>query len=434
MKIQSSRHRLFGQISVPGSKSHTIRACLFAALAMGTSYIRNPLQSQDCLSVLDVIKNFGCKVQCGKDVWIIEGIGNKWSQPGFVIDCGNSGTLFYFITGILSTVSGISVITGDKSICTRPVDDELRAIRQLGAKAYTTRNGVDAPPVIIEGPVCAGTVTLKGNLSQHVSGMLLAGVLTKGITRIIVEEPKEIPFVMMTVDWLEYVGIHVNYDKKSNRWYEVIGPNSFSNIDRVIPSDWEGVAFPLAAGILTNSPLTIINVDNSEVQGDKAVIALFRQMGAEIELDEVACSISVKNATYPLKPINANLSNFPDSLPMLAVTAAFADGTSRFFDIGVCRLKESDRIKLLHVELNKLGVNVTEGPDYLEIHGRGGAGMHGAVCESYGDHRIAMALAVCGLALPDGEKIIVKDAECSSVSFPDFYDIMNTVGACFKEV
>lgn len=434
MKIESTKHSLQGALSVPGSKSHTIRACLFAALGDGTSYVRNPLPSQDGLSALNIAKSFGCRVKQERDVWVIEGIGSKWPQPGFVVDCGNSGTLLYLCTGILSTIPGISIITGDKSICTRPIEDELKAIRMLGADAYTTRKEKDAPPAIIEGPVKAGTTRLKGNLSQHVSGLLLAGALTEGVTRIELEEPKEVPFVMMTVSWLESLGIHVDYDREKNSWYEIKGPNRFSAIDRAMPSDWEGVAFPLAAGILTNSPVKIENIDTSDVQGDKAIVDIFRSMGADIVLDEEECSVSVKSVRYPLKPIEANLSDYPDALPMLSVAAAFAEGTSRFTDIGVCRLKESDRIKLMHVELNRLGVDVTEGPDYLEVHGKGGRGMHGAVCESYDDHRIAMALAVCGLALPEGESIIVNDAECCSVSFPGFYDTMNSVGACFKEV
>lgn len=430
MKVLSQHRRLFGEISVPGSKSHTIRACLFAGLAQGQSRIMNPLPSGDCLSAVRVLREFGCTVElCGKD-WIINGIGNSWNQPGFVIDVGNSGTLLYLLSGIVSTIPGYSILTGDKSICTRPIEDLLQAIRQLGAQAFTTRNSVDAPPVIIKGPIKPGTVKLKGTLSQYVSGLLIAGSLVEGKTRIELSNPKEIPFIMMTITWLNSMGVSVDYDKYYFKWLEVSGPNQFKPFEISIPSDWEGVAFPLVAAIITDSAIIIDNIDTSDTQGDRAIVDVLRDMGANIEIDIDNRRLLVKGGNR-LHGIMYNLSNFPDALPILAVAASFAEGISRFTDIGVCRLKESDRISLMKKELMKFGVDVMEGEDYLEIHGFGGQGMHGAEVESYDDHRIAMALAVCGLAMEPGQIVVVKDAECCDVSFPKFFEVMNTIGAEF---
>jgi len=427
MIVTTKPSSIHGELSVPGSKSHTIRACLFAALGTGTSVIENPLPSADCLSALRTVEQFGAKVIQKPTQWIIEGIGAKWKQPGFVIDVGDSGTLLHFITGIVATLEGYSVITGDKSICKRPIEQQLLGLRQLGAEAFTTRKNVDAPPVIIKGPVHAGCTHIEGKLSQHVSGILMAGALTQGTTRIELSNPKEIPFVKMTIDWLASAGIKVRYDQERFRWLEIDGPNNFPPISRVIPSDWEGVAFPLAAAMLTSSTLTITHLDYSGSQGDAAIVDIFKQMGGNITIDSSTNSLTVQGGES-LHGVTVNCSDFPDALPMLSVVAAFVQGTSRFIDIGVCRLKESDRVTLMKRELEKLGADIVEGPDFMEVHG--GHPLHGGVVESYDDHRIAMAMSVCGMALQEGN-VMVKDAECCSVSFPGFYELMNKVGAAF---
>jgi len=427
MNVTTRPSSIHGEITVPGSKSHTIRACLFAALGTGTSIIENPLPSADCLSALRTVEQFGAKVTKKPNQWIIEGIGTKWPQPGFVIDVGDSGTLLHFITGIVATIEGYSVITGDKSICKRPIEQQLLGLRQLGAEAFTSRKNMDAPPIIIKGPIHAGCARIEGKLSQHVSGILMAGALTQGTTRIELSNPKEIPFVKMTIDWLASVGIKVRYDQERLRWLEIDGPNNFPSINRAIPSDWEGVAFPLAAAMLTSSKLTITHLDCSGSQGDAAIVDIFKQMGGNITIDPSTSSLTVQGGK-PLHGVTVNCSDFPDALPMLSVVAAFAQGTSCFTDIGVCRLKESDRITLMKKELEKLGAEIIEGPDFMEIHG--GRPLHGGVVESYDDHRIAMAMAVCGMALHQGN-VTVKDAECCAVSFPGFFEVMNNIGAAF---
>lgn len=429
MNIITKPSSIKGSLFVPGSKSHTIRACLFSALSKGRSVIENPLPSADCLSAVRVIEQFGAKVTQGPDTWTIDGIGTHWKQPGFVIDVGDSGTLLHFITGIASTIDGYVVISGDQSICKRPIRQQLLGLRQLGAEAFPTRENFDAPPVILKGPVHAGLARIDGSLSQHVSGLLMAGALTKGRTRIELSHPQEIPFVLMTVQWLASIGIHVDYDEREFKWYEIEGPNEFPAINRAIPSDWEGVAFPLGAAMLTDSTLDITHLDCKGNQGDAAIVDVFREMGADIAIDEEKGCLTVHGGKR-LHGVTVNCSNFPDALPMLSVVAAFADGVSRFTDIGVCRLKETDRISLMKKELEKLGAEVHEGPDFMEVVG--GKKLHGGIIESYGDHRIAMAMAVCGMALPEGS-VVVKDAECCAVSFPGFFDLMNTVGAGFKE-
>lgn len=435
MNVISKKMSLSGSVSVPGSKSHTIRAGIFAALASGTSTIRNPLPSADCLSCLDVIAAFGAKVDKLPGVWKVTAPEQGLSVPSRVVDVGDSGSVLYFMTPVAATLPGWTVITGDASICTRPVDGLLEALRTLGAEAFTTRLDSKAPPAVVKGPFLPGHVEMEGNLSQQVSGIMMAAPRLLGKTVIDLRNPKEKPFLLMTCRWLESVGIRVVYDESKLDHFEVTGPQAYASFDRTIPSDWEGVAFPLVAAIITGSALNIEHVDCTGSQGDEAIVGILQEMGADVELDLATETLVVNGSGKNRDPVRLsggsfNCAGFPDAVPSLAVAACFAEGDTTLTDIGVCRLKETDRITLMREELAKLGASCDEGPDWLTIHGTAGKGLHGGVVDSHDDHRIAMALAVAGLAI-EGNGVTVRDAECCAVSFPGFYDIMNGIGAGF---
>lgn len=438
MNVTARKTTLAGSLSVPGSKSHTVRAGIFAALASGTSVIRNPLPSADCLSCMDVIQAFGARVTMEPGIWTVTAPEGGIRLPDRVVDVGNSGSVLYFMTPVAATLAGWTVMTGDASICTRPIRGLIEALKQLGAEGFTTRPDSPAPPAVIGGPLHAGRVALEGNLSQYVSGILMAAPRVSGTTVIDLSNPKETPFIKMTCDWLESVGIQVSYDPARLDHFELTGPQPYRSFDRAIPSDWEGVAFPLVAAVITGSPLEIEHVDCTGSQGDEAIVDILRAMGARIELDRSRETLVVnggRDAAGKVSPVDLrggefNCAGFPDALPSLAVAAAFARGDTKLTDVGVCRLKETDRIALMREELGKLGASVDEGPDFLVIHGSGGENLHGGLVESHDDHRIAMALAVAGLAIPEGA-VTVRDAECCAVSFPDFFGTMNSVGAGF---
>ena len=433
MNVVSRKHTLSGSICVPGSKSHTIRAGIFAALASGTSVIRNPLPSADCLSCLNVIQAFGASVSIEPGIWKVTAPKNGLTLPSRVVDVGNSGSVLYFMTPIAATIPGWTVMTGDASICTRPIRSLLQALHDLGAEAFTTRPDTDAPPVVVKGPFRPGPLNMEGTLSQQVSGLLMATPLLSGTTVIDLRSPKEKPFLKMTCKWLESVGIGVVYTEALDH-FEISGPQKYQPFDRVIPSDWEAVAFPLVAAIITHSRLDITGIDCSGSQGDAAIVDILKEMGADISINTETAILTVNGNTNAdpvrLRGCSFDCAGFPDAVPSLAVAACFAEGDTILTDIGVCRLKETDRIALLHQELAKLGASLEEGPDYLLIHGTGGHNLHGGTVDSHDDHRMAMALAVCGLAIP-GQGTIVRNVECCAVSFPGFYDSMNANGAGF---
>ncbi len=459
MNITASRTTLSGSIQVPGSKSHTIRALLLASLAEGTSHISNPLPSADCLSTAHAVPLIGAKVDFGNssanaaepgNIWTVTGAGKNVHLPSDVVNVGDSGSLLYFMTPIAATFEGWSIFTGDDSIRKRPVSHVVDALRQLGASAYISRPGADGCPIVISGPIDAHhTVTTGGELSQYVSGMMMAATRLNGTLHIELTNPKETPYLTMTKQWLESLGASVSMSADFKH-IEVNGPLAIKSFDRTIPSDWEAVAFPLVAALVTGSEITIINIDDSGSQGDSAIVDVLKSVGAKMTWNKINKTITVSGGmqylttkNLPCGELHVDLSGFPDAVCALAAIACFVEGDTYIEDIGVCRRKETDRIVVLREELTKLGAAVEEGSDFLVIHGHSPVcedgsknefwTMHGGTVESYGDHRVAMSLACLGLGLAEGEKVIVKNAECCAVSFPHFFDIMNKIDANFRE-
>ena len=458
MKITTSKTALSGSIQVPGSKSHTIRALLLASLAEGTSHISNPLPSADCLSTSRAIPLLGATVSLGDEksnMWTVIGAGTHAHLPTDVVNVGDSGSLLYFMSPVAATFDGWSVFTGDESIRKRPVVHVVDALRQLGAQAYITRPDSEACPMIIKGPIDAShTVTTDGRLSQYVSGMMMAAVRLNGTLHIELTDPMETPYLTMTRKWLESVGVPVTLSDDFKH-ITVTGPVQLKSFDKTIPSDWEAVAFPLIAALITDSEITITDVDGSGTQGDDAVVSILQSLGADIEWNKQQETLIVRGmkkarncngrlSTEQLAhgELHVKMSDFPDAICALAAVSCFVEGTVVLEDAAVCRRKETDRIVVLHEQLNRLGAIVEEGADSLIIHGHspvnsdGSANrafvLHGGEVESYNDHRIAMSLACLGLGLAQNEHVVVKDAECCAVSFPHFFEKMNSIGANYR--
>lgn len=453
MYIVSKKSRLSGNICVPGSKSHTIRALLLASLAEGTSCIKNPLPSADCLSTAAAVPLIGADVDLSLSVegepgteWVVRGAGKKVHLPYDVVNVGNSGSLLYFLSPIAATFSGTSVFTGDDSIRSRPVLHVVDALNQLGAESFVSCPDRNGCPLIIRGPVKSGVVRTEGEVSsQYVSGLMMAGILIDGGIRIELSNPKETPYLTMTQKWLEKVGVScfISDDFKK---IEVKQKKDLKSFTTVIPSDWEAVAFPLVAALIADgSKVVIENVDSSGTQGDDKIVDVLKSVGGNIVWDKSSETITVSSSrlstkTLPGGELHVALSSFPDAVCALSVAACFIEGTTVLEDAAVCRRKETDRLKVLTVELTKLGAEVEEGEDYLIIHGHSPVlsdgspnpefKLHGGEVKSYGDHRMAMSLAVLGLGLPSGE-VVVNDAECCKVSFPNFFEVMKQINADF---
>ncbi len=457
MKISSQKSKLSGRVSVPGSKSHTIRALILASLAEGTSHIKNPLPSNDCLSTVQAVKQIGAEVSLPEGqsatsgtaasspaVWTVRGAGKNLHLPDSLIDVGNSGSLMYFLCPVLSTFAGECTFTGDESICKRPVNHLIDALNQLGGKASSLAEGGVTPPFKFCGPIDVNkTLTTDGKLSQYISGFMMATSRLNGTLHINLTDPKETPYLTMTKIWLESVGVPCTISEDFKK-ITVTGPVAIKAFDKTVPSDWEAVAFPLVAALISGSEIVIEGIDGSGSQGDDKIVEVLQRVGADINWNKEDCTLTVRGRegvkglsakNLPDGVFRVTISPFPDAICALAVAACFVEGTTVITDVEICRKKETDRIWAMKTELRKLGADIEEGDDCLIIHGHeGGAGLHGGEVESYKDHRIAMSLACLGLGLPAGESVIINDAESCSVSFPHFFEVMNSIGAGFKEV
>lgn len=424
MEISVKKSKIAGQMEVPGSKSHTIRAVFIASLASGTSTIKMPLVSEDTISALRTASILGAWIKRGDDtVWRISGTGGHLLQPAGTINMGNSGTGLRLFTAMAALGNFKVTFDGDSSLRTRKMGSLLDALSAMGAVTESVNGQC---PLSITGPVDGKDVLVDGKTSQFLSALLLMSPMLKHNTTIHVSKLNERPYVHLTLDWLNRQGIHIKYDENMT-CFEVPGGQKYKPFSTLIPVDFSTAAFPLLAAAVTGGEVKIPNLDFNDTQGDKAVFEFFSGMGVKITQDD---HFTIVKGPRKLKAFDLDLNATPDALPVLAVAAACADGVSRLRNVPQARIKETDRIACMSAELRKMGVAVEELEDGMVITGGKLKGCRDL--QSYKDHRIAMALAIAGLAA-DGESI-VKDADCVAVTYPAFMENFKSVGADFSDV
>jgi 3-phosphoshikimate 1-carboxyvinyltransferase len=420
MIIQALKSRLSGKVAIPASKSHTIRAIAIASLADGVSQIRNPLASQDTLSCVAAYQALGAKIDTSNpNCWTVRGLHGKICPEKNTIDVGNSGTTLAIALGsaALSDPGTEITFTGDYQIQSRPVGRLSRALTQLGATSWTVK-GNDCAPVVVKGRLQGGSVQIECPTSQYLSSLLLACPLADGDSTIDVPLLYEPDYAKMTLDWLDKQ--HIRYSRQDMRQFTISGRQSYKSFDLPVAADFSSATFFLCAGALLAEELTLTGLDFADSQPDKSVAEYLKNMGADIRID--ADKVIVRKSE--LKGIDIDMNRTPDALPAMAVTAAFASGTTRLMNVPQARAKETDRIACMAKELSKLGADVEETPDGLTIHG--GKKLHPAELHGYDDHRIVMALSIAGMAL-DGQ-LCVDTAEAAGVTFPDYVPLMNSIG------
>lgn len=405
-------------IRVPASKSHTIRALLIAAMADGESRLINPLDSADARSCIDACRCFGAEVNTGLrtadglNLWKVRGTGGMFPAVIDTIDVGNSGTSLYLAAGLAALANTAIKFTGDEQIQKRPVKALLEALSDLGAEIKISGNN-GCPPFSIRGPLLGGKTSIECPTSQYLSSLLICTPLAAGDSTIEVPLLMEKPYVEITLRWLERQGI--NYENENFERFIIPGGQSYKSFEGVIPGDFSSAAFPLCAAAVTGSKLTLSGLDVTDSQGDKAILDYLKQMGCEVSAD--ADSVTIIGAKQ-LRSADIDLNNTPDTLPAMAVTACFAKGTTRLYNVPQARLKETDRIAVMQQELSKLGADIEEMEDGLLIHG--GKPLRGCRVEGHSDHRVVMSLAVAALG-SEGETII-SDCEAVDITYPGFFE------------
>lgn len=418
--------KLCGKIEIPPSKSHTLRAILFASLADGVSIIKNYLLSKDAEAMIDACRLFGAKIDVSETQISVTGLNGKIAYTEDVINARNSGIVLRFCAAIGALGKYPIVITGDESIRhQRPMRSLLEGLSELGASAVSMR-GDGYAPVIIQGPIKSSKVTIFGEDSQPVSALLIAAAFANHPIEICVENPGEKPWIALTLHWLKRLNIpyeHCGYEK-----YQLFGNATYSGFEYTVPGDLSSAAFPIAAAIVTQSELTITNIDMSDPQGDKELISIFQKMGANIEIDEKHRSLQVKKGSQ-LSGIKVDINNFIDAITILAVVACFAKGETLIENASVAKQKECNRIACTVKELRKMGANISETEDGLLIKK---SKLHGAEVYSHCDHRMAMSLTVAALGAEDITTI--SDIECIAKTYPSFLKDFNSIGAGIKEI
>jgi len=402
---------------MPGSKSHTIRAVAIASLAEGDSIIESPLSSADTLSAVSCYRRLGAQIQCETN-WRITGTAGRVRVPDDIIDVGNSGTTLRFALGSAALLAeGAAVFTGDHQIRNRPVGALLASLNDLGAHCFSTRSTGKAP-VVVQGTLTGGQTNIEAVTSQYLSSLLINTPLAARDSIIEVAKLNEQPYVEMTLKYLDEQKI--DYTNENFQRFRIKGGQSYRGFEKRIPADFSSATFFLCAGAILQGPLTLEGLDFNDPQGDKAVVDFLRRMGADIKIE--GSTVTIKQSG--LKGIDIDLNATPDALPAMAVTACFAQGTTRLYNVPQARLKETDRIAVMAQQLQAMGADITEQPDGLTIQP---AQLHAADLQGYGDHRVVMALSLAGMAV-EGETII-DTAESVAVTFPDFFTLMQSVGA-----
>ena len=418
MKVTSHKSTLNGTVDVPGSKSHTIRALIIGALADGESIIEEPLKSLDTLSAAAAVSHFGARVDMNSMPWTVRGVGGKPSVPDTVIDVGNSGTTLYMIMGTSSLADGWTILTGDEQIRRRTASYLIDALSGLGVELFSTR-GNGMAPLAIHGKMKGGETKVAGISSQYVSSLLMACPLSVGHSNITITELNERPYVHMTLDWLNRTGIHLEINDDMT-CVDIEGNQSFLPFSRRIPGDFSSATFLVCAGVLAGGELMLRGLEMDDPQGDKAVIDILRNMGADITTEQNCITVHGSS----LKGIDIDMNAIPDALPMLSVCGSFAEGTTVLHNVAQARIKETDRIAVMAAELGKLGADIRELPDGLVING---TGLRGGNVHGHGDHRVVMAMTVAGFAAEN--KIAVDTAESAGITFPGFWEKMRSAGA-----
>lgn len=410
-------------ITIPGDKSISHRSVMLGSLANGTTHVHGFLTGEDCLSTIACFKKMGIEIELdGTDV-TVHGKGlNGLKAPTETLDVGNSGTTLRLMTGILSAQPFSCTVTGDSSIQKRPMDRVEKPLKQMGAEITGQGGEKILAPLHITGHSLKGThYTLPVASAQVKSAIILAGLYAEGKT--IITEPEA------TRDHTEIMLNHFGADIKRNGNDITVTPVKELYAKEIfVPGDISSAAYFMVLGaVCPDSDITIKNVGINPTR--TGIITVLENMGANITLlnertvsGEKVADINVKY-TPSLKSTTVEGDIIPkliDEIPVIAVAACFAEGTTVIKDAQELKVKESNRIKTVVNELKKFGADIEETDDGMIIKGK--CSLKGAVCDSHNDHRIAMSMAVAGI-MAEGSTTI-KDSQCVDISFPTFFSLL----------
>jgi len=414
--------RLEGEVWAPPSKAYTHRMLIAALLSNGTSKIANPLVSDDTEATSGAVKAFGAKAELQEKCWTISGV-DSLRAPEKPIDCGESGATLRFMIPVAALAPGSSIFTFGSSLERRPVAPLLQSLKQLGTESSLELKEGKSLVRIHGGGIRGGKTSIRGDVSsQFISGLLFACPRMKLDTEVDVTTPLESrSYVQMTMEVLSKHDIRVSASEDFTR-LKVPSNQTYKPCDHEVPGDFSSASFLLAAAAVTPSKVKVKNLDRHSIQGDRAILDIMAEMGSKVRAGDECVEVQ---GGQRLNAIEVDARDTPDLVPVCAVLACYSKGGSRIYNAKRLRYKESDRLASLHLELKKMGAEITMKEDELII--RGPCTMHGATINPHNDHRIAMACAVAALGARGETKI--QNSECVSKSYPRFFDDLRLLGA-----
>ena len=414
---------LHGEITVPGDKSISHRAVMLGALANGTTHITGFLMGEDCLSTIDCFRKMGVSIDVSDKEVVVEGVGlHGLTAPECELYTGNSGTTTRLLSGILAGQSFTSTMNGDATIQRRPMGRVMKPLREMGA-SIEGKDDNFCPLTMHPSELHGIEYRLPVASAQLKSAILLAGLYAEGQTTVIEPAPSR----DHTERMFRALGVEI---ETNGNVITLNPPEDLHAVDIAVPSDISSAAYFLVAGaIVPGSELTIKNVGVNPTR--TGIIDVLRDMGTDItesnfrEEAEPVCDLTVRYSRLHGTEIGgAIIPRLIDELPVIAVAAAFAEGETVIRDAQELKVKESNRIASMVAELSKAGVDVEETDDGMIV--RGGEKPHGASFETYKDHRIAMSLAILGLAAEGASRI--DEPEVVAISYPDFFGTIEKLG------
>ncbi len=420
-RVIAQANRLEGDISIPGDKSLSHRAVMFNAAAEGTATIYNFLNGADCIATISCMEALGAKVSSadGYNTVIVQGAGgNGLQEPTDVLQASNSGTTMRLISGLLAAQPFLSVVTGDASLRSRPMDRVVKPLTMMGAQILGRKGGATAPLAIKGGGLHGMEYNTPVASAQVKSALILAALYADGET--VITEPSASRD--HTERLLRAMGANINSQDTTIRIKPLSSPLKAQSVR--VPGDISSAAFWLVAGVIhPNSKIVVHNVGVNPTR--TGIIDALRGMGAVLTIDNlreeggepVADIIVTSSDLYGTVIEGAIIPSLIDELPVIALAACFAKGDTIIRDAAELRVKESDRIATTIEELSKMGARIDELPDGMIIHGTGK--LLGATVGSHDDHRLAMTLGIAGV-VAQGETT-VQNADSVDISYPGFW-------------
>lgn len=409
--------QLNGQIEVPADKSISHRSIMFGAIAKGTTTVKNFLRGEDCLSTLNGFKELGVPIEDDGQTITIQGVGFEGLKPALgPIDLGNSGTSIRLMMGILAGTNFQTTLFGDEYLNRRPMQRVMAPLNQMGAHLVGFEN-TQYPPISIQGAKLAPiTYEMPVASAQVKSAIIFAALQAQGTSTIIEKEPSR----NHTEQMIKQFGGEIEVSGKTIR---VTGPQQLTGQEVIVPGDISSAAFFIvAAAILKNSQVVLKNVGINPTR--TGILDVLEAMGGKFELSEIdeaneSATITVSSSTLKATIIQgADIPRLIDELPIIALLATQAEGTTIIKDAQELKVKETNRIDATCEELQKLGANIEPTDDGMIIHGP--VQLHGGKVSSRGDHRIGMMLQIAALLT---EEIVELDkAEAVAVSYPHFFE------------